>query len=384
MKKLLIGILAVLLVFGGVIAATTGGRGSFEVPETPAPADKAGQTGAESDALFPLVDMEKLHALYPEDRVYATVGSKEISWGEYYEWLGTYVLGYETMMEEAASYGMSYTWDMDAGGVTLAEALVGGVNDNLFNCKASELFAEELGASVSEEELEAAKREDMLLYLGEGASEADWQQLLSENFMTESMYRATMRASLAASAGFKQLYGENGENYPDDEVAAYFGDMGFYRCSHILITVPEDEVMAESAATTAAEISEQLRAIEDPDARLARFLEIRDELDEDPGQAAYPDGYLFQPNQGVDEAFEAAALALEPGEVSEPVRSEFGWHVIIRRPLEGSVLLPSGQTMGGYLANLAYGEKMDAFLAGLSFELAPGCEKVDLLALLQE
>jgi len=50
---------------------------------------------------------------------------------------------------------------------------------------------------------------------------------------------------------------------------------------------------------------------------------------EDPGMVANPDGYTFGAWQMVSE-FSAGTLALEIGEIGAPVRSQHGWHIIMR------------------------------------------------------
>ena len=51
------------------------------------------------------------------------------------------------------------------------------------------------------------------------------------------------------------------------------------------------------------------------------------EYSEDPGLKSNPDGYTFTRGKMIKE-FENAAFDLEVGQVSEPVKSSFGWHII--------------------------------------------------------
>jgi len=45
-----------------------------------------------------------------------------------------------------------------------------------------------------------------------------------------------------------------------------------------------------------------------------------------------PDGYVFTKGEMV-EAFESESFNLKEGAISKPVKSEFGYHIILRLPL---------------------------------------------------
>ncbi|WP_439888479.1 SurA N-terminal domain-containing protein [Pseudomonas sp. MBLB4123] len=92
------------------------------------------------------------------------------------------------------------------------------------------------------------------------------------------------------------------------------------RAAHILIEV-SDAVDEGQAKAKIDEVQKRLQQGEE-------FAALAKELSEDPGSAT-EGGDLGYAGQGVyDPAFEEALYALGEGEVSAPVRSEFGWHLI--------------------------------------------------------
>lgn len=95
------------------------------------------------------------------------------------------------------------------------------------------------------------------------------------------------------------------------------------RASHILILVPEN---ASAAEVNKAE--EQIKTLETRIRGGEDFAAVARETSQDPGSAARGgDLDWFQRSQMVPE-FADVAFALQPGEMSGPVRSPFGFHLI--------------------------------------------------------
>lgn len=92
------------------------------------------------------------------------------------------------------------------------------------------------------------------------------------------------------------------------------------QAAHILVEVG-DELNDEQAQAKLQELKARVDAGEN-------FAALAKEFSQDPGSAG-DGGDLGYAGPGVyDPAFEEALYALQSGQVSEPVRSEFGWHLI--------------------------------------------------------
>lgn len=111
----------------------------------------------------------------------------------------------------------------------------------------------------------------------------------------------------------------------DDELQALYqkeiaGLSEQRHAAHILLEV-NDKLSDDEAKAQLEEVKKRLDSGED-------FAKLAKEVSQDPGSAA-SGGDLGYAGQGVyDPAFEQALYALKDGEVSAPVRSEFGWHLI--------------------------------------------------------
>ncbi len=106
--------------------------------------------------------------------------------------------------------------------------------------------------------------------------------------------------SAATDAAIKQAYDEAAKNQkPDTE----------YHAHHILVPTEEDAKKALA----------RIKSGED-------FGKVADEVSKDPGSKGGDLGW-FTKDRMVPE-FADAAAKLQPGQLSEPVKSQFGWHII--------------------------------------------------------
>ncbi|MFT5111226.1 MAG: peptidyl-prolyl cis-trans isomerase D [Parasphingorhabdus sp.] len=165
---------------------------------------------------------------------------------------------------------------------------------------------------------------------------SDYYEKNKERFYTNDEIRVSY-VQLAVAEIAKDLSLEEAEvrNYYDENNARY-KDPEERRVSHILITLPEDasDEITEEARSKAAELS--LRASNGED-----FAMLAKDSSDDTGSAAKGgDLGVLLPNQMV-KPFEDAAYALvEAGDVSEPVRSRYGFHVIKLTQLVSETIQP--------------------------------------------
>src|SRR6201995_5816105 len=115
--------------------------------------------------------------------------------------------------------------------------------------------------------------------------------------------------SLLAQEG-KAATTEEAEKKVYDEAAKQIPGEQEVRARHILVET-EDEAKAIKAELTKG----------------AEFAELAKKKSKDPGAADGGDLGFFTKDQMVAE-FSAVAFALEPGKISDPVKSQFGWHII--------------------------------------------------------
>lgn len=148
------------------------------------------------------------------------------------------------------------------------------------------------------------------------------------------------------------------------------------RASHILLE-SGGELSDEQARAKLDELKVRIAAGED-------FAALAKEFSQDPGSAANGGDLGFAGEGVYDEAFEAALFALQPGEVSAPVQSEFGWHLIRLDELQAAEV-PSLDSLRPQLERELKAQQVEQRFVEVSKELEDAAyEAADLLQPAQE
>lgn len=154
-------------------------------------------------------------------------------------------------------------------------------------------------------------------------------------------------ASTVDEDSLRQRYEDQRERYVEPEQRS---------ASHILIVVPADADAAADATSQARarELAERIGAGED-------FAQIARERSDDIG-SRINGGELGWIERGLlDSRFEDALFALEPGQISEPVRTDDGWHLIRLDELREGVVKPFEQVRDELARQYLEGERERAY-----------------------
>lgn len=269
------------------------------------------------------------------DEVVARVGSTEITAAGYLYWLNRVITSY---LSQFGGQMTTLPWDTEmSDGLTFGQYMLDQAMDMAsFHAVLRALAGQENltpdPAVASDLDQEYA---DMVVQMGGGESKVVhtlWAQLLTKDLLTALNENSDLYDQL------QELYfGENSGHYPTDaEVNTYLEEAGRYKAKHILLSTidlvtrePLDDATIAQKKATADDLLAQLRAAEDP---IALFDELMNRYSEDTGLETNPEGYTTQKGEMV-EPFETAALALKAGEISDVVESDFGYHIILRLPM---------------------------------------------------
>ena len=176
------------------------------------------------------------------------------------------------------------------------------------------LAEEELGPSLAQMD-PASKRENVLAFLIDmkivAKAAEDKKVENSEEFKKRLAFTRNrlLMDSLLANEGKAATTDEAMKKVYEDASKQISGEQEVH-ARHILVET-EDEAKA---------IEEELK-------KGADFAELAKKKSKDPGASDGGDLGFFTKDQMVPE-FSAVAFSLEPGKISDPVKSQFGWHVI--------------------------------------------------------
>ncbi len=169
-----------------------------------------------------------------------------------------------------------------------------------------------------------------------------------------------------------------------DQNAARLSGSEERRASHILLTVPPGASAADKAAVKARADTLLAQIRQAPDT----FVELAKANSQDPGSAVNGGDLDFFSRGAMVKPFEDAVFALKKGEVSEPVETEFGFHLIKLTDIKAPKTKPFEEMRAQIEADLKkqqaqklFAENAEAF-SNLVYEqgdsLAPAAERFKL------
>ncbi len=199
------------------------------------------------------------------------------------------------------------------------DTFISDVTENFKQYAAYESYAKSCGVEEpTQEEIDNLANDFVAYYNMYGI---DVRKEIGDEFDTLMRVQAIMTKTIERLA----------EDVTAEEALATLED-GTYRAKHILIAADENNLSAEEYAEKEKLANE---VYEKAIAEGADFDALIKEYGEDPGMESNPDGYTFGEGKMVSEFYEGTA-ALEEGEISKPVKSSFGFHIIQRLPIEAT------------------------------------------------
>jgi len=244
--------------------------------------------------------------------------------------------------------------------------------ERLIDGKVLLILAEQAGQSVTDEEVDEAVAEQK----AQLPSEEVFTMYLDDAGLTEEAYRGQIRENLGRrkyieeatkdievsdeelAKEYEALKAEGSLDRPEETVDV----------SHVLVEVAKD---ADEEVWSAAK--------EEIDAARARivageeFGKVAKEVSDDPGSASRGGSYPETPRNRMVQEFEERMFTLPVGEVSEPFRTQFGWHILTVTAKHEPGTMTMEETSEP-LAKFVLSKKRDAAVSALIAEAKKGMD----------
>ena len=170
------------------------------------------------------------------DTVMMTVNGNSVLWEEYFCLIYIFVNQIQSQIGQITDWSETIVDDSSYEDYVLNSAV-----NYVLQEAAIRYGFEQLGVTLSDEsqaEVQGIWDEQVEAAGGE----SDLIARLEEQYCTKDIYLKYIRASYLADACFEELYGENGSNLSDEDVADYTLEDGYLMAKHILmLTTKTDE-----------------------------------------------------------------------------------------------------------------------------------------------
>ena len=163
------------------------------------------------------------------------------------------------------------------------------------------------------------------------AVSSDYTQMLINQYgLDKEGVSRVLEKILLESFLIEKLEKEGTIDVSEENIKKVYDD-NFRTIKHILISYTDP--------TTGETVLTEQEALELANKTIARinsgenFDAVMNEVSTDPGLETAPNGYTFTNNGTMVAPFEETAFSMEIGEISEPVATPYGYHILKREPL---------------------------------------------------
>ena len=200
-----------------------------------------------------------------------------------------------------------------------------------------EEWAAAYGVDFTQED-EDAVDEEIAYYVEQLGGEEAYQTYLSKIGISADANRRMTKDYYLYDKLLDMTQEEGSPLYITDDILYQFDGVteDAVLIDHVLFLTGDDEEDNALRLETMEQVRQSLLEA-DEEHRKDMFNYIADYYSEDTGRPYYPNGYLVTADANFVQAFKDAAFTLEEGELSEVVTSEYGYHLLMRKPIRDYV-----------------------------------------------
>lgn len=365
-KQLLCAGLSGALLLGGL-------AGCSDQPADPTPAG----TPAADDIAYQTAGITRDTVLYTAD-------GEDVVADEYLYWL----LNAVAQAKSSGYLADDTAWEEEIDGTPTSDYLkkIALDNSKLYAVAMSRVNQEGVTLTNEDQQTITSQMESMAstleMYYGITLQEYLDQQCISRAAYEKLAYEIPMLVG-----ELQTKYTEAGEFTPTDaDIQNMIDTEGIYSCKHILLAFPENEdgsaVTDEQKAEVKAQADALLAEIQGAEDPIAAFDAAMNEQSDDgrnpeTNELYTPQGYTFLADGSMVDGsgslvmpFVQAGVALAEGELSQPVESDYGYHILLGQSADNE------QTRAVY-PNYAMNQRIDQWMAESKVETTDAYDALD-------
>lgn len=277
---------------------------------------------------------------YPGSTVMFTVNGNDVTAEDYFFWLtqnADQAQTYMSMMDTSTLEEGQSVWDMPLqNDQTAGESVKEAARRYATLYSVVEAHGREGGYQYTDED-KAAYQEELSATIEQVGGQEAFDTWLKSMCLTAEGFENISAVSYINNHMAEGMYRDGTDLAPTaEDLRTYAQENDILAAKHILLLtvdqttrepLPQEEIDQKRA--TAEDLLAQLQAITDPAELETKFDELMNQYSEDTGLATNPDGYVFTSGQMV-EPFEEGTRALDYGQISGIVESDYGFHIILR------------------------------------------------------
>lgn len=220
-----------------------------------------------------------------------------------------------------AMYGQSTSTDMSdsAEREAFSNNIAQLAKQQLVYLAVCENQMKENGLSYTKEEIDA----EMSVLSEQMGGDAELDKYIKSMGLTRDQYGEFAKLNVMIRKLREDYFAKN------PNAAREYFDQNYLRCKHVLIKTIDDNNAQlpdqEGLKAKADEVTKRAKAGEAFDSLIKTY-------NEDPGMESNPEGYVFTDGEMVPEFYEGTK-ALTNNAISDPIQTNYGWHIIQRLPL---------------------------------------------------
>ncbi len=267
-----------------------------------------------------------------DDRIVGTIQNENIYFWEFSFFLDSVKTELLNQAQISSDEEISEFWkNSEIDGVPASDVAINKAFEQTVLFKTKVLLAKQNGETITPDMQKEINKQIAETKQSVGG-ESDFKETLKSIGINESNYTELMENTFLVNSYFAKLVENQTIYISDEDIQAYYNaHEKEYRTSvtakHILFSIldenqnPKSQTEQEQAKQTAQSVYTQIM-----DGTLT-FDQAMADYSEDPGLQQNPNGYIFGKGE-MTEIFETTAFNLDIGQISKPVLSEYGWHII--------------------------------------------------------